>query len=85
MSNQPSQPSPIPDPGGSKLNQPFSETYSIVEVPAKAEAAIQGNPQLKGKVVGALKGGGKKALQELVKHPAIAILIAAIEGWEKGK
>ncbi|MEO0536100.1 MAG: pentapeptide repeat-containing protein, partial [Cyanobacteria bacterium P01_A01_bin.123] len=68
-----------------QLLDQLSETYSLAEVPAQAEAEIKGNPQLKGKVVSALKGGGKKALQELVKHPAIAILIAAIEGWEKGK
>ncbi|MEO1347209.1 MAG: hypothetical protein AAFW84_00180 [Cyanobacteria bacterium J06635_15] len=30
-------------------------------------------------------GLGKKVLQTLVQHPAIAIRIAAIEGWEQRK
>jgi uncharacterized protein YjbI with pentapeptide repeats/tetratricopeptide (TPR) repeat protein len=66
-----------------ELLDQLSRTYPPTEVPAKAEEAIKNNPQLKGRVVGAIKQGGKKALEELIKHPAVAILLAAIEGWEK--
>jgi len=62
----------------------LSKTYSSVEVPAKAEEIIKNDPKLRGRVVGAIKESGKKALEELVKHPSVSILLAAVEGWEKG-
>jgi hypothetical protein len=34
-------------------------------------------------VISALKAGGVEALKELVDHPAVAIVLAAIEGWQK--
>ncbi len=58
----------------------LSETYSPVEVPGKAVEKIDQTPQLKDRVIGALKAGGKTALEELVEHPAVAIVLAAIEG-----
>lgn len=66
------------------LNQ-LSETYSPVEVPAQADAEIQKRPTLRKKLVGAIKAGGKKAIEKLVDHPAAAIVLAAAEGWDKGK
>ncbi len=68
-----------------ELLSQLSESYSVVEVPAKAVEKLDENPKLKDRVVGALKAGSKKALEELVKHPAAAIVLAAIEGAEQGK
>ncbi|MEO0535902.1 MAG: pentapeptide repeat-containing protein [Cyanobacteria bacterium P01_A01_bin.123] len=67
------------------LLEQLSETYPLTEVPAKAEAQIKSNPQLRGRIVGAIKSAGKKAVEKLVEHPAGAIVVAAVDGWEKGK
>ena len=61
------------------LNQ-LSETYGPLEIAPKAVEEIKAKPQLKSRVMGALKGGGKAALEELIDHPAVAIVLAAIEG-----
>lgn len=63
-----------------ELLEQLSKTYPITDVPGKAVEEIQQNPQLKNRVIGALKAGAKKALEELVKHPATSIVLAAIEG-----
>lgn len=51
-----------------------------MEVPGQALEKIQHNPQMKARVMGALKSGGKTALEKLIDHPAVSILLAAIEG-----
>lgn len=63
-----------------ELLDQLSTTYPVVEVPGQAVEQIQQNPQLKERVMGALKGGGKTALEKLIDHPAISIVLAAIEG-----
>ena len=62
------------------LLEQLSESYALAEIPAQAVGRIQQNPQLKERVMGALKNGGKTALEKLVDHPAISIVLAAIEG-----
>ena len=63
-----------------ELLEQLSGNYSITELPAQAVEQIQQNPQMSARVIGALKGGGKAALEKLVDHPAIGIVLAAIEG-----
>ena len=70
------------------LNQ-LSTTYPTdtsaqqMMVATKAVEEIEKNPALKQRVIAALKAGGTEALKELVDHPAVNILLAAIEGWQK--
>jgi hypothetical protein len=70
------------------LNQ-LSETYPATTaseqmlVVTKALEKIEENPDFKQRVVGALKSGGTEAFKALIDHPAIHILIAAMEGWQK--
>jgi len=48
----------------------------------KAVEEIEKNPVLKQRVTGALRAGGVEALKELVDHPAVGIVLAAVEGWQ---
>jgi len=70
------------------LNQ-LSETYPATTaseqmlVVTKALEKIEENPDFKQRVVGALKSSGTEAFKALIDHPAIHILIAAMEGWQK--
>jgi uncharacterized protein YjbI with pentapeptide repeats len=72
----------------SLLNQ-LSQTYPSTTITEQATLAtkaveeIEKNPPLKARVVGALKAGGVEALKELIDHPAVAIVLAALEGWQK--
>ena len=49
----------------------------------KVAEAIEQDPALRSRVIGALKAGGVEALKELVDHPLVTILLAALEGWQK--
>lgn len=62
------------------LLEQLSKSYKITEVPEQAVKQIEQNPQMKDRMMGALKNGGKTALEKLVKHPAISIVLAAIDG-----
>jgi len=48
---------------------------------AKAIESIEKNPNLKDRVINALKESSSTALEELVDHPAIKILVAALKGF----
>ncbi|MEM8504945.1 MAG: pentapeptide repeat-containing protein [Cyanobacteria bacterium P01_D01_bin.1] len=65
------------------LLERLSASYPVVEVPVQAVEQIKKNPQMKERVLGALKGGGKTAIEKLVDHPAVSIVLAAIEGASK--
>jgi preprotein translocase subunit SecA len=70
-----------------ELLEQLSSTYSSntsteqMIVATKAVEVIEGNPMLKKKIINAIKAGGSEMLRELVKHPAINVLLAAFEGW----
>jgi len=61
-------------PTGSSTEQMMMATRAVEE--------IEKDPALKQRVVSALTAGGTEALKELVDHPAVSILLAAIEGWK---
>ncbi|MBE9064099.1 pentapeptide repeat-containing protein [cf. Phormidesmis sp. LEGE 11477] len=63
-----------------ELLDQLSKSYPGTEVPMQAVAQIQANPKMMERIVGALRGGGKAAIEELVDHPALSIVLAAIEG-----
>ena len=62
----------------------FSETYGILDVPKEAIERIEKRPQMKARLLGALRSVGKTALKEMIQHPAVNILLASVEGWIKG-
>jgi uncharacterized protein YjbI with pentapeptide repeats len=72
-----------------QLLEQLSQTYPTttqaekIAVAAKAAEEIEQNPALRSRVIGALKAGGVEALKELVDHPLVTILLAALEGWQK--
>jgi hypothetical protein len=56
------------------------------ETQAEMEVAVKGinkNPELKERVIGALKAGSIEALKELTDNHYVSILIASYEGWKK--
>ncbi|BCL40218.1 pentapeptide repeat-containing protein [Nostoc sp. MS1] len=59
-------------------NTPLEKQIVVTE----ALKEIERNPTLKARVIGALKAGGTEALKELLDHPAVNILLAALEGWQ---
>ncbi|QEI41455.1 hypothetical protein BMF77_02044 [Dolichospermum sp. UHCC 0315A] len=65
-----------------------SQIYSIETDSQKqrfAEALkreIEKRPELKAKIVSAIKSGGTEAFKQLCSHPAIDIVLAAYEGWQ---
>ncbi|MEM6447968.1 MAG: hypothetical protein AAFY57_11705 [Cyanobacteria bacterium J06642_2] len=50
-------------------------------VGAKALEAIEQNPTLRSRVVGALKAGGVMALEEIVDNPLFNVMSASLEGF----
>jgi translation initiation factor IF-2 len=49
---------------------------------SEAIKKIESNLPLKNRLVSAMRAGSLEALKKLVQHPAIEILVAAIEGWK---
>ncbi len=62
-------------------NTPLEKQIVVTE----ALKQIESNEPLKARVIGALKAGGTEALKELVDHPLVNILLAALEGWQEPK
>lgn len=58
-----------------------SEKMVVVE---KAIKQIEADPTLRERVIGAMKSGGIEAFKELIDHPLVNILVAALEGWQVG-
>jgi hypothetical protein len=52
-------------------------------VTEKAIAEIEKDPSLKERVRSVLAASGTEAFKQAVDHPAIHIMIAAIDGWRK--
>ncbi len=62
-----------------RLSQDYPNNTPMVG--AKAIEAIDHDPKLKGRVVNALKEAGSTALEKLVDHPAISIVVAGAKGF----
>jgi uncharacterized protein (DUF2342 family) len=65
-----------------KTNPTTTETDKMI-IAGKAADIIKSNPNLKARVIGALKSGGKEALKEAVDNPILNVLVAIIEGWQE--
>ena len=61
-----------------QLSTQYSEDGAVL-IGAKAIAEVESNPTLKGRLVKAIKAGGTTALEKLVDHPAISIVVAAMK------
>jgi uncharacterized protein YjbI with pentapeptide repeats len=73
-----------------QLLEQLSQTYPTntpsekIVVLEEAIKRIENDPTLKERVLGAVKSSGVEAIKELVDHPLINILLAALEGWQTG-
>jgi len=63
-----------------ELLDQLSTSYPATDVPNQAIHRIRQNPQLRERLIGAMKSASKVALEKLVDHPAISIVLAAFEG-----
>nr|WP_242036794.1 pentapeptide repeat-containing protein [Leptolyngbya sp. FACHB-321] len=70
-----------------QLSQSYPTTTQTEKMAlvTKAVEAIEKNPTLKARVVGALKAGGIETLKELIDNPLVNVLLAALEGWQEAE
>jgi uncharacterized protein YjbI with pentapeptide repeats len=74
-----------------QLLEQLSQTYPAttqtekMALVTKAVEAIEKNPTLKARVMGALKAGGVETLKELIDNPLVNVLLAALEGWQEAE
>ena len=61
------------------INTPLEKQMVVTEVLKR----IESNPTLKERVVGALKGVSTEALKDLIDHPLVNLLLAALEGYQE--
>ena len=72
-----------------KLLQQLDQTYptntplEIQMVVIEVLKRIENNPTLKERVVEALKGVSTEALKDLIDHPLVNLLLAALEGYQE--
>lgn len=72
-----------------ELLEQLGKTYDTATYSGKMQAGteaiktIENNPELKARVIGALKVGGVKAFEQLLNHPAASFIIGALEDWQK--
>ena len=66
----------------SQLSQEYSSDSSAL-IGAKAIKQVEENPELKTRIIKAIKAGGAEALERLVDHPAVSIVVSAVKaGWD---
>ena len=58
----------------------YSGKVQVADVIVKS---IENNPDLKTRIISALKVGGVKAFEQLLSHPAASFVIGALEDWQK--
>jgi len=74
-----------------KILDQLSEQYpttTIVEQAIVAEKAVQqvaANPELKSRVIGAIKAVGTEVFKQAVNHPAVSIFLEGVKGWSEAK
>jgi len=54
-------------------------------ISAQAIATIEKNPNLKARIINALKEGGTTALEEAIDHPAVKPVVALLKGFMDAK
>jgi hypothetical protein len=61
---------------------PTETTQEKMVIAAKVVEEIENSPTLKQRVVSALKAGGIASLENMLTHPAAAITLAILQGWQ---
>lgn len=62
---------------------PTKTTSEKMALAAQASTQIESNPNLKARIVHALKIGSVKAFEQYVNNPAVSFMTAALEDWKK--
>ena len=71
------------------LLEQLSKTYDTstysgkMQVGTEAIKKIENNPDLKARIISALKVGSIKAFEQFLSHPAASFIIGALEDWQK--
>ncbi|MBW4635289.1 MAG: hypothetical protein KME30_26360 [Iphinoe sp. HA4291-MV1] len=71
------------------LLEQLDKTYSTDTTAGKMTVAteaikhIESNPNLRARILSALKVGGVKAFEQFLSHPAASFVIGALEDWQK--
>jgi len=72
-----------------ELLKQLDKSYDTASYSGKVQVAdeivktIENNPDLKMRIISALKVGGVKAFEQLLSHPAASFVIGALEDWQK--
>jgi len=72
-----------------KLLEQLDKSYNTSSYSGKIQIAdetiktIENNPDIKARIIRALKVGGVKAFEQLLNHPAASFVIGALEDWQK--
>ena len=66
------------------LNNVANQTLVPTEQTTIVHTAIQQNPNLKQRLLGALKAGGGEALRQVFDHPVVHIPVETVRGWLEG-
>lgn len=61
---------------------PSNSQVEKLNLATKAIEKIEGNPTIKSRILKGIQAGGAEAIRELVNHPAINIILAALEGMK---
>ncbi|MDJ0534165.1 MAG: hypothetical protein QNJ70_17060 [Xenococcaceae cyanobacterium MO_207.B15] len=72
-----------------ELLEQLDKSYNTTTTSGKMQVAseiiekIENNPDLKARIISALKVGGVKAFEQFLNHPAASFIIGALEDWQK--
>ena len=72
-----------------ELLEQLGKTYDTsnysgkMQVGTEAVKTIENNPELKARIISALKVGSVKAFEQFLNHPAASFIIGALEEWQK--
>ena len=72
-----------------ELLKQLEKTYDTSTYSGKGQVAseiiktIENNPELKARIISALKVGSVKAFEQFLNHPAASFVIGALEDWQK--
>ncbi len=66
-----------------ELDQSYDKTTPLgqMQIATKTIEAIENKPTVKKRLLNAVKEGGTTALEEMIEHPAIKPVVAAIKGY----
>lgn len=64
---------------------PTETTTEKMVLATETIKCIENNPNLRKRILSALKTGGVKAFEKLLNHPAASFVVGALEDWEKNK